>query len=44
MIGDSVNADVIGAANAGMKTILVHNGFNDAADICCDNLSDIDFG
>lgn len=44
MIGDSVNADVIGAANADMKTILVHNGFNDAADICCDNLSDIDFG
>lgn len=44
MIGDSVNADVIGAANAGMKTVLVHNGFNDAADICCDNLSEIDFG
>lgn len=41
MIGDSVNADIIGGKNAGMKTVLVHNGFCENADFCFDRLSDI---
>lgn len=43
MIGDNVIADIAGGNNAGMKTVLIHRGFNSSADICCDNLSDIDF-
>lgn len=43
MIGDNVKADIAGGNNAGMKTVLVHRGLNSSADICCDNLSDIDF-
>lgn len=41
MIGDSVNADIIGGNNAGMTTILVHNRFNENADYCFDNLHSI---
>lgn len=41
MIGDSVNADIIGGRKAGMKTILVHSGYNKNADYCCDKLKDI---
>jgi FMN phosphatase YigB (HAD superfamily) len=41
MIGDSVSADIIGGKKAGMKTILVHKGYNKNADFCVDKLSDI---
>lgn len=41
MIGDSVSADIIGGNNAGMTTVLVHNGYNAKADYCFDNLKDI---
>lgn len=41
MIGDSVNADIIGGRKAGMKTILVHSGYNKNADYSCDKLKDI---
>ncbi len=41
MIGDSVSADIIGGKNAGLKTILVHKGYNKNADFCVDKLSDI---
>lgn len=43
MIGDNISADILGGKNAGMKTILVHNGFSENADVCAENLSDIDF-
>lgn len=43
MVGDSLNADIIGGKNAGMKTVLVHKGFSDKADYCIDNLSDFNF-
>lgn len=43
MVGDSVTADIAGGNQAGMKTILVHNGFASHADLCVDSLSDIDF-
>ncbi len=43
MIGDSVHADIFGGKNAGMTTILVHNGFCSQADFCYDNLNDIKF-
>lgn len=43
MIGDSVTADIIGGNNAGMKTVLVHNGYYDKADFCCENLDEICF-
>lgn len=43
MIGDSVNADIIGGKNAGMTTILVHKGFSSQADYCFDDLGDIKF-
>lgn len=41
MIGDSVNADIIGGNNAGMKTILVHNGYSENADYCIDNIKSV---
>lgn len=41
MIGDNVNADIIGASNADMTTILVHKGYNKKADYCFDNLMPI---
>ncbi|MBQ8783331.1 MAG: HAD family hydrolase [Clostridia bacterium] len=41
MIGDSLKADIIGGKKAGMKTVLVHKGFNKEADFCVDKLSDI---
>ncbi|MBE6740740.1 MAG: HAD family hydrolase [Ruminococcaceae bacterium] len=41
MIGDSVNADIIGGKQNGMKTIFVHNGYFDNADYCFDNLSSV---
>lgn len=43
MIGDSINADIIGGKSAGMTTILVHKGFCSEADYCYDNLNDIEF-
>lgn len=42
MIGDSISADIVGGNNAGMITALVHNGYNDKADFCFENLKDID--
>ena len=41
MVGDSVSSDIIGGRNAGMKTVLVHNGKNEAADYCFDELSGV---
>lgn len=41
MVGDSVSADIIGGNNAGMKTVLVHKGYNNNADYCCDDLMSI---
>lgn len=41
MIGDSVNADITGGKNSGMKTVLVHKGFNKEADFCVDKISDV---
>jgi len=41
MIGDNLGADIIGGKNAGMKTVLVHKGFSDDADLCCENLKDL---
>lgn len=41
MIGDSINADIIGGKNVGMRTVLVHNGFDEKADSCCDTLTEI---
>lgn len=41
MIGDNVNADIIGGKQAGMKTILVHKGYSEHADYCFDNLMTI---
>ncbi len=41
MIGDSGNADIIGGNNAGMKTILVHNGYNENADYCFNDLKSV---
>lgn len=43
MIGDSISADIVGGNSAGMKTVLVHNGLNSQAYLCCENLSDICF-
>lgn len=43
MIGDSITADIIGGKNAGMKTVLVHNGFCPQADFCFNRLDEIDF-
>ena len=41
MIGDNINADIIGGKNAGMKTILVHKGFDKRADYCFERLEEI---
>lgn len=41
MVGDSVTADVVGGNNAGMKTVLVHKGYDDKADFCLENLEGI---
>lgn len=41
MVGDNPFADVLGGKNAGMKTILVHKEFDENADYCFSNLSDI---
>lgn len=41
MVGDNINADIIGGKNAGMKTILVHKGFDERADYCFDKLKNI---
>lgn len=38
MVGDSVNADIIGGNNAGVKTVLVHKGFDSKSNFCCDDL------
>ena len=42
MVGDNVNADIVGGNRAGMKTVLVHNGFDELADYCFENLCDIE--
>ena len=34
MIGDSMNSDIVGGHNAGMTTVLVHNGYSEKADYC----------
>ena len=41
MIGDSINADIIGGKQNGMTTVLVHRGNSDEADYCFDNLFSI---
>lgn len=41
MVGDNINADIIGGKKAGMKTILVHKGFDEKADFCFDKLEEI---
>jgi len=41
MIGDNINADIIGGKNAGIKTILVHSGFCSEADYCFNDLTDM---
>ena len=41
MVGDNVYADIKGGNNAGMKTILVHNGQDSNADYCFDDLKSI---
>lgn len=41
MVGDSVTADIIGGNNAGMKTVLVHKGYDEKADYCAENLTKI---
>ena len=41
MVGDSVSSDIVGGNKAGMKTILVHKGYNELADYCFDDLSSI---
>lgn len=41
MIGDNINADVIGGKQCGMKTVLVHKGFSEYADYCFDDLSSV---
>lgn len=41
MIGDSVNADIVGGKQNGMTTILVHKGYSQEADYCFDDLSSI---
>lgn len=41
MIGDSLKADVLGAKQAGMTTVLVHKGYFDEADYCFDDLISI---
>lgn len=41
MVGDSITADIVGGKNAGMKTVLVHRGYNDKADVCSENLTEI---
>lgn len=41
MIGDNPVADILGGNAAGMTTVLVHSGFDDNADYCFDNLTDI---
>lgn len=38
MVGDSVSADITGGNNAGMKTVLVHKGYNEKASYCSDDL------
>lgn len=41
MIGDSIHADIIGGKNARMETILVHKGYCEQADYCCEQLEEI---
>lgn len=41
MIGDNVNADIIGGKRNGMTTVLVHKGFSEYADYCFDELTDV---
>lgn len=41
MVGDNVKADIIGGNDAGIRTVLVHNGYNKNADFCCENLIDV---
>lgn len=41
MVGDSISADILGGKKAGFKTVLVHQGFNEQADYCFDNLIEL---
>ncbi len=41
MVGDSITADIIGGKSAGMKTVLVHKGYDKEADFCFDKLTDV---
>lgn len=41
MIGDSVNADIVGGNSAGMITVLVHKGYSEKACYCFDELKGV---
>ena len=41
MIGDSMNSDIVGGHNAGMTTVLVHNGYSEKADYCFENVREV---
>ena len=41
MIGDNINADILGGKQNGMKTVLVHKGFSEHADYCFDELKSV---
>ncbi|MCH5198429.1 MAG: HAD family hydrolase [Oscillospiraceae bacterium] len=41
MIGDNINADIIGGKQNGMKTVLVHKGYSEYADYCFDDLKSV---
>lgn len=41
MIGDNIDADILGGKQNGMKTVLVHKGFSEYADHCFDELRSV---
>lgn len=41
MIGDNIEADIIGAQKCGITSILVHRGYSETADYCFDSLNDV---
>lgn len=41
MIGDNLDADILGAKNMGLSTIYVHKGYSHLPDYCSDTLSQI---
>ncbi|MGN1420899.1 MAG: HAD hydrolase-like protein [Eubacterium sp.] len=41
ILGDSVNADIIGGNNAGVTTVLVHSRYDKNADYCFNDLKSV---